>query len=111
MESIIHSHVPDCVQPGVRVASAGIAAAGSVAGTAGAGAGASADAESAASASTGSDAEGAAWFAEEPAAAPGAAGAVSGSEAMGGGRRGCRFIGNVTRCEGWYGRKPQHQYD
>ena len=111
--SIIHSHVPDCVQPGVRDASAGTAAADSAAGSASA-AGASSDdagAEGVAGASTGSDAEDAARVAEESAATPDAAGAVNGSEAMGGGQRGCRLIGSVTRCEGWHGRKSQHQYD
>ena len=100
---IIHSHVPDCVQPGVRAASAGTTAVGSAAGAAGA--------EGVASASTRSDAEGAARVAEESTATPGAADAVNGSEAMGGGQRGCRFVGSVTCCEGWHGRKSQRQHD
>ena len=109
--SIIHSHVPDCVQPGVRDASAGTAAAGSAAGATGAAGAEGSDAEGAASASTRSDAEGAARVAEESTATPGAADAVNGSEAMGGGQRGCRLIDSVTRCEGRHGRKSQRQHD
>ena len=101
--SIFHSHVPDCVQPGVREVSAGAVAVGSAAdalaakGAEGAEAG---GAEGAAGASTGSDAEGAAG---ESAVGLTARVAANGSSVMGGGRLG-------SRCEGRYGRKPQHQH-
>ena len=86
--SIFHSHVPDCVQPGVREVSAGAVAVGSAADAAAAedavdaeGAGAE-GAEGAAGVSTGSDAEGAA---SESAVASVARVVANGSRVMGGG--------------------------
>ena len=95
--SITHSHVPECVQPGVRVALARVAAVGLAADAEDA---EEAGAKGAAGASTGSDAEGAAG---ESAVTPADRIAANGSRVMGGGRLG-------SRCAGRYGCKPQHQH-